>query len=85
MPLTAPDYTGIALVLGAGTTFLTGVGGIALQIFVVIRQGKQLRAFTELHDSVNGQTDEFKKLISKEAFGAGEKAGGEAERARGAT
>jgi hypothetical protein len=71
----SPDLTGIALVLGAGTAFTTGVGGIILQIIVVVRQGRQLQAMNQLHDSVNGQTKELKDLIHTEAFGAGKAEG----------
>lgn len=45
-------------------------------------EGVQIKATNALHDSVNGQSEAFKALIGKEAFGAGEKAGMEAERAR---
>lgn len=76
------DYTGIAIVIGAATACFSGIVGAGLQIAVFVRQGQQIRATTELHESVNGQSEAFKALIQKEAYGAGEKAGMEGERNR---
>jgi hypothetical protein len=61
--------------MGATATFVSAVVGTFLQVAIFVRQGK-------LHDSVNGQTEAFKALIRKEAFGSGEAAGIEAERTR---
>lgn len=73
-----PDYAGIAQIIASLGTLLAAI----MSALVFIRQGREIVATKALHDSVNGQSEALKALIGKEAFGAGEKAGMEAERAR---
>lgn len=63
------DWTGIALVIGAITVFITSVGGFVLSV-LALYQGRAT------HDLVNGMTKSRDKLIDEKA----RREGGDAER-----
>lgn len=65
------DLGGIAEVIGASGLFISGLIGAGLQIATFWRQGRVEQAMGQLHDSVNGQTAEVKRLIASGAFAKG--------------
>lgn len=79
------DFSGIALLIGSITAFLSVIGGFTIQVVLLIRQGARLVEVQKLavvtHDLVNSKSEEQARLIKELAYAAGLKAGTDAERA----
>lgn len=86
--MTAPDYQGLALLLGAAGTFLSVMVSLALSIATFLRQGRMERAgrardgrIEEVHRLVNGLSDKRNAATEKSSYAEGKLAGGDEERA----
>lgn len=75
------DYQGIAVVLGAGSVFISSLVTSALAIALFIRQGRMERKIDVTHDLVNGLSEKKDVAIAGAAFAAGKERGVEKERA----
>ena len=78
--MTGFDFQGAAILIGAVAAAVPIIGGFVLTALTYRRQNRLIAETKALHNSVNGQSDELKKLLQNEAFTAGEAAGQKAER-----
>lgn len=80
--MTLADYQGIAIVIGAVTASIVGIGGLGLQIAIFRRQGRQYRLTEATHELVDGVSKKLSAANKRADFSEGEKSGTDTERAR---
>ena len=78
----------IPAIIGTLTTAVIGVGGLVMQVIILLRQSETQRQIGQsadklvvLHDMVDGQSEKLNKAIGGQAFSEGKAEGIKSERA----
>jgi hypothetical protein len=76
------DYSGIALVIAAGTGAVSAIGTLVLSALTFARQGARDAKIADLHGLINGVSHELASTAKRADFAEGKEAGTIAEQER---